>query len=130
MTLFLGGLLSAVVILASRNGSKAEQVENLKAELRKIAEEQAKVDKINNAVASLTPDQAREKLHSVANKYNKTLLIFIISLFLGACTSFSPISDKNVCSNVHFDYADNFNDHNSKEMVKFYCYCVDDSLCR
>ena len=66
--LAFGSLLSVVVLLASKNGSKSAQLENLKAELRKNAEEQARAKKITDSVYSLSPDDARRRLQDVANK--------------------------------------------------------------
>ena len=64
----LGALLSAVVLLASKNGSKAAQLEALKAELRKQAEEQARAQRITDNVYALSADDARKRLHDVASK--------------------------------------------------------------
>lgn len=62
-----------VVMLANKNGSKAAQLEALKAELKKQAEEQERANRINNSVASLTPNNARELLHKVANEQSKRM---------------------------------------------------------
>ena len=62
------GLLVTALWLAGKNGSKAAQLEALKAELKKQAEEQARAHRITEKVFSLTEEQAREKLHSIANK--------------------------------------------------------------
>lgn len=64
----LGSLFTLVVTLASRNGSKSAQLEALKAELRKQAEEQARAQRITDNVYSLSADDARRRLHDVANK--------------------------------------------------------------
>ena len=66
--LAFGSLLSVVVLLASKNGNRAAQLENLKAELRKNAEEQARAQKITDSVYSLSADDARKRLHDVASK--------------------------------------------------------------
>lgn len=63
-----GALLSAVVLLASKNGSKAAQLESVKAELRRIAEEQRKAREVAERVSSFTDDEVRAKLHEIANK--------------------------------------------------------------
>ena len=54
--------------LASKNGSKSAQLEALKAEIRKNAEEQRRAQEIKDRVYSLSPDDARRRLHDVANK--------------------------------------------------------------
>lgn len=64
----LGSLLTCIVFLASKNGSKAAQLEALKAELRKQAEEQARANRITDNVSNLSADDARKRLHDVANK--------------------------------------------------------------
>ncbi|MBO7735882.1 MAG: hypothetical protein J6S67_25155 [Methanobrevibacter sp.] len=63
-----GSLLSAIVLLASKNGSKAAQLENLKAELRKNAEEQARAQKITDNVYSMSDDDARKRLCELQSK--------------------------------------------------------------
>lgn len=67
----LGALLSAVILLASKNGSKSAQLEALKAEIRKQAEEQARANRINNFANGLSGDDARKLLHDVANEQSK-----------------------------------------------------------
>lgn len=62
------GLFSAVIYLASKNGSKAAQLEALKAELKKQAEEQARASKIMDNVGSFDEHTCRQRLHNVANK--------------------------------------------------------------
>ena len=64
----LGSLLTVIILLSSKNGSKAAQLEALKAELRKQAEEQARAKRITDNVNSLSDDDARKRLHDVANK--------------------------------------------------------------
>ena len=68
--IILGGtaLFAVALLLAGKNGSKAAQLEALKAELKKIAREQEKAHEISNNVSSLTADDARRRLHDVANK--------------------------------------------------------------
>lgn len=68
VVLFLGSLISTVVWLASKNGSKQAQLEALKAELRKQAEEQRRAQQIKDYVGSLATDDARKRLHQIANK--------------------------------------------------------------
>lgn len=67
----LGSLLTCIVFLASKNGSKAAQLEALKAELRKIAEEEARAKRINNFANGLSGDDARRLLQDVANEQSK-----------------------------------------------------------
>lgn len=62
-----GTLLSVVIVLASKNGSKAAQLEALKAELRKQIEEQARAKQITDNVYSLSNDDARRRLQAIAN---------------------------------------------------------------
>ena len=68
--IILGGtaLFAGALVLASKNGSKAAQLEAIKAELKKIAKEQEKANEISENVASLSADDARNRLHDVANK--------------------------------------------------------------
>ena len=68
MILAFGGVFAFAITLASKNGSKAAQLEAIKAELRKIAAEQEKANEINNNVANLSADDARGLLHSIAGK--------------------------------------------------------------
>lgn len=67
----LGSLLTCIVFLASKNGSKAAQLEALKAELRKQAEEQARVARINNSVANMSDSDVRNSLHKIATEQSK-----------------------------------------------------------
>lgn len=69
--LAFGSLLSVAIVMASKNGSKAAQLEALKAEIRKLAEEEARAKRINNFANGLSGDDAREKLHQIANSINK-----------------------------------------------------------
>lgn len=64
----LGALLSAVILLASKNGSKAAQLEALKAELRKQAEEQERAQRINSSVANMSDSDVRKRLQDISNK--------------------------------------------------------------
>lgn len=56
------GMLALVAVMASKNGSKAAQLENLKAELRKRAEEQARAQRITDSVRREPIDSVRAKL--------------------------------------------------------------------
>ena len=71
--LAFGSLLSVAIVMASKNGSKAAQLEALKAELRKQAEEQARANRINNFANGLSGDDARKLLHDVANEQSKRM---------------------------------------------------------
>lgn len=59
------GMLALVAVMASKNGSKAAQLENLKAELRKRAEEQARAQRIADNVR-------RKSTHGVRSKLQQT----------------------------------------------------------
>ena len=56
-----------VVYLASKNGSKAAQLEALKTELKKQAEERAYAEKIKNNVSNLSDDDVRKRLREIAD---------------------------------------------------------------
>ena len=71
IVLAFGVGLSAVILLSSRNGSKAAQLEALKAELKKKAEEQARANKINTAIAGMDEHTVRQRLHEIATKQSK-----------------------------------------------------------
>ena len=71
--LAFGSLLSVAIVMASKNGSKAAQLEALKAELKKQAEEQARANRINNFANGLSGDDARKLLHDVANEQSKRM---------------------------------------------------------
>lgn len=64
----LGSLFVIAICLATKNGSKAAQLEALKAELKKQAEEQARAQKITDTVYSLSAADARRRLHDVARR--------------------------------------------------------------
>ena len=68
ITLAFMGLIAALMLCASKHGSKAAQLEALKAELKKQAREQERAKKIKDTVYSLSIDDARRRLHDVANK--------------------------------------------------------------
>ena len=60
--LAFGLLLSAVIVLASKHASKEAQLQNLKAELKKQAEEQERAKRIIDKVSYMSSDTARRKL--------------------------------------------------------------------
>lgn len=64
----LGALLSAVILLASKNGSKSAQLEALKAEIRKQAEEQERAQRINNSVGNMSSSDVRDRLRQTSSK--------------------------------------------------------------
>ena len=62
-------------------------------------------------------------------KYLIKIYIVISSIFvISGCASYRA-SNATVCNNVHFDYSDNFNDQNVREMLRFYCLCYDEKAC-
>ena len=63
-----GGLLGVALVLASKNGSKSARLEALKAELKKQAEEQTRANRIIDKVNALSADDARRRLHEIANQ--------------------------------------------------------------
>lgn len=66
--LVIEGLLAAVIILASKHGSKAEKLEALKKELRKQAEEQERVNEIHSNVSNLNKSDVYSLLQKTSNK--------------------------------------------------------------
>lgn len=64
-------VLGVALLLASKNGSKAAQLEALKAELKKQAEEQRRAKQVNDSVNALSNDDARKRLHEVANNLKR-----------------------------------------------------------
>ena len=66
-----GSVIGMALVLASKNGSKQAQLEALKAELRKQAEDQARANRINQNVANFSDSDIRNKLHGIANSINK-----------------------------------------------------------
>lgn len=68
--LFFGfvALLWLVVALASKGGNKAAQVEALKQEIKKRAEEQAHAQKILNDVSNMSADDVRKRLQDISGK--------------------------------------------------------------
>lgn len=68
--ILIGGFLSLlglVVLLASKGGSKSAQLEALKAELKKQAEERAYAEKIKNSVSNLSDNDVRKRLREIAS---------------------------------------------------------------
>ena len=63
-----GGLLAVCLWLASKNGSKAAQLEALKAEIKKQTEEQERAQKITDNVYSMSADDARRRLCELQGK--------------------------------------------------------------
>lgn len=61
-------LLGAVVFFSSKSGSKSAQLEALKSELKKRAEEQYRAQKIISNVNSRSSDDARKRLQNISSK--------------------------------------------------------------
>ena len=69
--ILIGGFLSLlglVVLLASKGGSKSAQLEVLKQEIKKRAEEQARTQKILNDVSNMSSDDVRKRLQDISSK--------------------------------------------------------------
>lgn len=62
------GLFAVAIYLASKNGSKSAQLEALKAEIKKQAEEQRRANKIMDNVRSFDEHTVRQRLHEIANR--------------------------------------------------------------
>lgn len=62
------GLLLAVVILATRNGSKSAQLRALKAELKKRAEEQKRANQTLDNVRNMSDNDVRGRLRTISGK--------------------------------------------------------------
>ena len=68
--ILIGGFLSLlglVVLLSFKGGSKAAQLEALKAEIKKQAQERAYAEKIKNNVRDLSDYDVRERLRKIAD---------------------------------------------------------------
>lgn len=68
--ILIGGFLSLlglVVLLASKGGSKSAQLEALKAEIKKQAQERYYAEKIKNNVRNLSDYDVRERLRQIAD---------------------------------------------------------------
>lgn len=63
-----GLLLTVIVALASKNGSKAAQLEALNAEIRKQAYEEEKLRKISKDVSNFDECTIRQRMHEISNK--------------------------------------------------------------
>lgn len=63
-----GSLFVAAIRLASKQGSKAAQLESLKAELKKQAEEQKRANQIMDRVRNMPSDAVRQRLHHISSK--------------------------------------------------------------
>jgi hypothetical protein len=66
-----GGIVGIALWLAAKNGSKSAQLEALKAEIKKQAEEQRRAQQITDNVYALSADDARRRLHEIANKQQR-----------------------------------------------------------
>lgn len=63
-----GSLMSVVVYLASKNGSKSAQLEALKAEIRKNAEEQRRANEAIDMVRNMSESDIRNRLSNLQSK--------------------------------------------------------------
>ena len=74
MTLHIGlffgfiGLLWLIVALASKGGNRAAQVEALKQEIKKRAEEQERANAISRSVDDMPINSVRERLQDISSK--------------------------------------------------------------
>ena len=64
-----GGIVGIALWLAAKNGSKAAQLEALKTELKKKAEEQQRAQKMTDNVYAFSGDDARRRLHEIATRH-------------------------------------------------------------
>lgn len=64
----VAGLFSVVVYLANKNGSKAAQLEVMKQELKKQAEERYHANKIMDNVRNMSADDVRSRLQDLSSK--------------------------------------------------------------
>lgn len=67
------GVFGIAIYLASKNGSKSAQLAALKAELRKLAEEEARAKRINQNVDNFSDSDITNKLHKIANEQSKRM---------------------------------------------------------
>lgn len=61
-------LFAFTIRLAAKYGSKQAQLENIKAEIRRQAEEQERANEIMDNVRNFDEHTVRERLHEIANK--------------------------------------------------------------
>lgn len=61
-------LLGGIIYLSHKNGKKAAQLEKLKDEIKREAEEQARANKIIDNVGNMSDDDVRERLRSISGK--------------------------------------------------------------
>lgn len=64
-------VLGVALYLARKEGSKAAQLEALKAELRKQEQEQKRAKEITNSVTTMDEHAVRQRLHEIANKQQR-----------------------------------------------------------
>lgn len=65
---FLAILIGLVAYLSHKLGKKSAQLEAVKKEQKKEAEERAYAETVMENVAAMSADDARHKLHDIANK--------------------------------------------------------------
>jgi cell division protein FtsB len=63
-----GLLLTVLVVLASKNGSKAAQLEALKADIRQRYKEQERAKELANRVDNMDDADIRNRLREISNK--------------------------------------------------------------
>ena len=63
-----GSVFGVAILLASKEGSKAAQLENLKAELKKLAEEQRRANETIDRVRNMSDDAVRDRLKTLSEK--------------------------------------------------------------
>lgn len=68
LTIALCSLFGLTVWLARKEGSKEAQLQAVLAQQRKEEQEQQRAKQITDAVYSMSADDARRRLHDVANK--------------------------------------------------------------
>ena len=66
--LFFGSVFAMAIVMASKEGSKAAQLENLKAELKKLSEEQRRANEINDRIRNMSESDIRNRLHNLQSK--------------------------------------------------------------
>jgi len=68
LTVLCGSLTGLVVYLATKNGSRAAQLEAIKEELKRTEKERAKQNEINNAVSNMSSSDVRDRLSNIQSE--------------------------------------------------------------
>lgn len=63
-----GLLFATITVLASKNGSKAAQLEAIKAEIKRQAKERERAEKIANSIDNMDDTTVRQQLCKIASK--------------------------------------------------------------